>query len=190
MTGTHNINIQTEQDCLRVPRCHLVLQELNKPINDQDRLIDAKFGSSHKVIAGAVPIDTHPHVTPPTQNKLKMSEMLRYKAIIILEGNDVASGLKWALFSQSVVLMPPPTKTSWAMEEWLQPWVHYIPIDLDLSNVEERVHWMCNNDDEAKKIAQRASLFIYDLLFHNDAEKEDAMVKEGLLKLYWSCFQK
>ncbi len=41
----------------------------------------------------------------------------------MLEGNDVASGLKWALLSQSVVMMPPPQHTSWAMEELLQPWV-------------------------------------------------------------------
>jgi hypothetical protein len=41
----------------------------------------------------------------------------------MIAGNDVASGLKWALFSQSVVLMPPPNHTSWAMEELLEPWV-------------------------------------------------------------------
>ena len=42
--------------------------------------------------------------------------LLEYKAIIMLEGNDVASGLKWALLSQSLVLMPLGKHTSWAME--------------------------------------------------------------------------
>ena len=40
----------------------------------------------------------------------------------------MASGLKWMLFSNSVVFMAPPTKTSWAMEEKLVPYVHYIPL--------------------------------------------------------------
>jgi hypothetical protein len=39
------------------------------------------------------------------------------------EGNGVASGLKWALLSQSVVLMPPPKHTSWDMEKLLEPLV-------------------------------------------------------------------
>ena len=70
-------------------------------------------------------------------------QLLAYKGLIILEGNDVSSGLKWAMLSQSVVLMPfPPTFCSYAMEELLEPWVHYIPLDRNLRNVEERVQWM------------------------------------------------
>jgi hypothetical protein len=56
-------------------------------------------------------------------SEVNMKSLLEYKGIIMIEGNDVASGLKWALFSQSVVLMPPPNHTSWAMEELLEPWV-------------------------------------------------------------------
>lgn len=58
-----------------------------------------------------------------------------------MEGNDVSSGLKWNLLSNSVVLMPKPTRTSWAMEEFevvgAEPWVHYIPMHADGSNTEE-----------------------------------------------------
>ena len=53
---------------------------------------------------------------------MSVKEMLKNKAIIMMEGNDVASGLKWALYSSSVVMMPVPTVTSWALEEMLQPW--------------------------------------------------------------------
>ena len=62
--------------------------------------------------------------------KVSLGKMLEYKGIIMIEGNDVASGLKWALLSQSVVLMPVPKHTSWAMEELLQPWVVSVFIDL------------------------------------------------------------
>jgi hypothetical protein len=64
---------------------------------------------------------------PLVGEKVRINYLLEFKGIIMIEGNDVASGLKWALLSQSVVLMPPPKHTSWAMEELLQPWVvsHY-----------------------------------------------------------------
>ena len=108
----------------------------------------------------------------------------QYKVIISLEGNDVASGLKWSLQSESVVVMSPPTRTSWAMEELLQPWVHYIPMLPDGSNAEEMVRWAFNNEEQAKRISERATLFIYDLLYHPDAENDDRMVKEEIARRY------
>ena len=45
---------------------------------------------------------------------------MKYKGLIIIEGNNVASGLKWALLLQSVVLIAPPKYTSWAMEKLLK----------------------------------------------------------------------
>ena len=117
-----------------------------------------------------------------------VSEQLGCKAIIILEGNDVATGLKWALLSRSVVMMPPPTVTSWAMEEILEPWVHYIPLDADGLNAEERVQWIVDNDEKARKIAERATLFIYDLMFHPDADSDDHEVKSEIMRRYHEYF--
>ena len=113
-----------------------------------------------------------------------MAEIQSHKVIISFEGNDVASGLKWSLLSQSVVLMPMPTRTSWAMEELLEPWVHYIPMNDDGSNAEEMVQWVIDNDQKAKLIAQRATLFIYDLLYHPDAESENREVNEEIVRRY------
>ena len=193
LTGRASSHIETVAECLEVPRCRLVYQfDLNQTsLNYQHKLVSAKFASSasNKWTVGTPVIDDHPNNTsPPVHNYLNMEQLLQYKAIIVLEGNDVSTGLKWALFSQSVVMMPVPTKTSWAMEEYLQPWVHYIPLRQDLSNVEAQVQWMRDHDDEAKRIAERATLFIYDLLFHPEAKLEHILVREGLLKLYFSCF--
>jgi len=113
-----------------------------------------------------------------------MKVIQSYKVIVSLEGNDVASGLKWSLLSESVVLMPPPTHTSWAMEEWLQPWVHYIPLFADGSNAEVMVQWVLNHDQEARRIAERATLFMYDLVYHPDAVEDDRKVKEEISRRY------
>ena len=96
----------------------------------------------------------------------------------------MASGLKWALLSQSVVLMPQPKHTSWAMEELLQPWVHYVPISEELDDVEEKMRWIIENNDYAYRIAQRGSQWMQDLVFHPDAEEDDRLIQEEMIRRY------
>ena len=122
-------------------------------------------------------------------DKVTVKDILQYKVVISLEGNDVSSGLKWNLLCNSVVMMPPPTETSWLMEELLEPWVHYIPLKPDGSNAEEMIKWVGENDLKARRIAERGTLFMYDLLYHPDAEKDDVLVRKEILrryKLFWS----
>ena len=64
-------------------------------------------------------------------------EMLNYKYIISIPGNDKDSGLNWKLSSNSVVLMAPPKIESWLMEGLLEPWVHYVPLADDYSDLDE-----------------------------------------------------
>lgn len=59
---------------------------------------------------------------------LSVHDMMTYRYLLMLPGNDVPSGLNWALASNSVVLMPPPRKETWLMEGLLRPWVHYAPV--------------------------------------------------------------
>ena len=101
---------------------------------------------------------------------------------------DVASGLKWALLSQSVVLMPKPKHTSWAMEELLQPWVHYIPISDSLIDVEDKMQWVVDNDESARRIAERGSLWMQDLVYHPDAMEDDTIIREEIIRRYSQHF--
>jgi Glycosyl transferase family 90 len=115
--------------CLTIPRCRLVYQHSkNRNSNSNNTtsaasLLDAKLTNTF----GYVPNVTDDG-TVLVSERTSYSEMLQYKVIVILEGNDISSGLKWALYSNSVVLMPKPTFTSWAMEERLVPYVHYVPL--------------------------------------------------------------
>jgi hypothetical protein len=90
---------------------------------------------------------------------LSQREQLFSKYLLSLEGNDVASGLKWMMLSNSCVLMPNPIIESWFCESLLEPWVHYVPVASDLSDVEEKLEWCLSNDQDAEKIAQRGSIF-------------------------------
>ena len=82
----------------------------------------------------------------------------RYKVIIVLQGNDALSGLKWALYSRSLVLISPQTMTSYLMEKLLKTWGHYIPLNPDISNVREMMKWVHENDNGARRIHPRFTL--------------------------------
>lgn len=160
------------------PRCRLVFTHSNST------LVDAKFknrgmNSVPEIIEGVTMSD----------KGMTMEEQLKYKAIIMLEGYDVASGMKWALYSNSVVLTQWPLKyTSWAMEELLEPWVHFVPINENLTDVEEKMQWIIDNDEEAQKIAHRGSLWMKDVMFHPDSESDSQKVFDEMARRYRAHF--
>jgi hypothetical protein len=166
--------------CMANERCRLVLLagKLQSPIVDAGLTSMGRSGLN-ATIEGVNMV----------RGKLSMKAQLRCKAIIMLEGNDVASGLKWALLSNSVVIMRPPTVTSWAMEELLEPWVHFIPLDSDLADVEEKVQWVLDHDEESRQIAVRGSLWMKDMVSHPDADSDTDKIYRDILKRYKSHFQ-
>lgn len=119
---------------------------------------------------------------------MDMKAQLAYKYVISIEGNDISSGLKWMLFSNSVVFAPPFTMSSWAMEDTLQPFVHYIPIKRDMSNVESMVQWAESHPDETKLISERSTLFMYDLLFHPEAMEDERQIMIQMIERYEQNF--
>ena len=88
-----------------------------------------------------------------------LEELLGYKLIIVLEGNDVSTSLKWVLASTSTVLMPKPKIVSWAMEDTLKPYVHYVPLRDDLSDVHTKVAWCLAHPKFSAKIGLNGRCF-------------------------------
>ncbi|GMI00603.1 hypothetical protein TrLO_g8472 [Triparma laevis f. longispina] len=101
--------------------------------------------------------------------------MLRSKILIFAEGNDVSTGLKWGLQSNSAIIMPEPRVKSWLMETMLIPYVHYIPVSSDFSDLEEKVNWCFENDKECKEIGETGGCWIGQFL---DGEREREVMKE------------
>ena len=88
---------------------------------------------------------------------VSMKDMLKHKYIISVEGNDVASNLKWVLASNSVCIMPKPTVESWLMESKLIPWVHYVPVKEDFSDLYDRFLYCMKNEDKMRKIIKNST---------------------------------
>lgn len=113
--------------------------------------------------------------------QLTMKQQLEYKYLLSAEGNDVASGLKWMLYSNSVVFMGKPSICSWAMEDKLKPYIHYIPIEKpDWSDLEEKLDWATRHPKKCRRIAANATAFIEQF---RDKEKE-AIIQKRVLKKY------
>ena len=147
------------ETCLAFERCRLVYRNQNTAGADVG--FSLCLHEELKTVEGVKMMRT----------QIPIREQLKYKMLISIEGNDVATGLKWSLLSASVVLMPPPTKTIFSLEVLLEPWIHYVPLDVD--NVAEAIQWVLDNDAEARRISIRATNFIEDLFFHPDAEKDN-----------------
>jgi hypothetical protein len=109
-----------------------------------------------------------------TDTKLSPNDMCCYKYLLCIEGNDVATSLKWMLMSKSVVIMAPPKIESWLMEGLLKPFVHYVPLLDDYSNLDQMLEWCKNNDRKCFEIVQNANQWMSqfldkdtELLLHN-----------------------
>jgi len=93
-------------------------------------------------------------------NRMTITEHLNYKFILCLEGNDVASNLKWVLSSNSLAVMTKPKYETWFMEGTLIPDYHYVLIKDDYTDLDERLDYYIKNTDEALKIIENAHLYV------------------------------
>ncbi len=94
------------------------------------------------------------------QPQISLYEHLKYKFILALEGNDVASNLKWIMSSNSLAVMPRPTYETWFMEGRLIPGYHYVEIKPDFSDLEEKMDYYIHHPEEAEAIIRQANAYV------------------------------
>jgi len=113
--------------------------------------------------------------------RLTISEQLKFKFILCLEGNDVASNLKWVMSSNSIAVMPKPKYETWFMEATLIPNFHYILIKDDYSDLEERLNYYLEHTEEALQIISNAHQYIN--TFKN--KKQEDLISLLVLQKYF-----
>lgn len=101
------------------------------------------------------------------------------KYMFTIDGHTWSSRFQAFLFSKSVVFQ------STYFIEWFsflaKPWVHYVPVDLSLDDLENHLLWAVYNDEKAKQIAERANQLAYKHLTF-----ESMQCYAGLLLLEYS----
>ncbi|MEX2381179.1 MAG: glycosyl transferase family 90 [Opitutales bacterium] len=109
------------------------------------------------------------------------AEQLRCKFVLALEGNDVATNLKWILSSNSLCVMSPCKYESWFMEGRLVPGVHYVEVKEDYSDLEEKLEYYRRESGEAEDIVRNANAWVRQFM---DRKREQKI----LLTLLWRYF--
>lgn len=115
--------------------------------------------------------------------KKTIREHLDYKFIMALEGNDVASNLKWVMSSNSIAVMTRPTCETWFMEGTLIPDYHYIQIKDDLSDLKEKLDYYIHRPEEAEQIIRHAHEYVAQFFDKKRERLISLLVMEKYLRL-------
>lgn len=114
---------------------------------------------------------------------LSVRRQMDFRYILSVEGNDVATNTKWIMWSNSICLMPEPRFETWFMEGRLEPFVHYVPVAKDFSDLDERIGWCEDNPREARRIVANAKAHVAS--FTN--RSRETLIAVLVLQKYFEC---
>ena len=130
------------------------------PLKENRNVFMRRFGNGESNMVDAASTNCYAENPGWQKEKMTIGEHLDYKFIMSLEGNDVASNLKWVMSSNSVAVMPRPTCETWFMEGMLIPDYHYIEVKADFSDLEERLTYYIEHPAEAEAIISHAHEYV------------------------------
>jgi hypothetical protein len=137
------------------------------------------FGNIHSPLSDVIEYTTRPllkkigdenpelfdivHISPingminKTNNNdyLSLPDLVKYKYLIDIGGNGYSGRLKFLLFSKRPLLLVDRNYIEYFHED-LIPYVHYIPVQMDLSDLLIQVDWMISNPEKCLEIANNA----------------------------------
>jgi hypothetical protein len=83
---------------------------------------------------------------------MSVHDQLNYKFILSIEGNEVATNLKWIAQSNSLCFMTRPNFESWFMEGTLKDKVHFVELRDDYADLPEKLDYYLAHPAEAEAI--------------------------------------
>jgi hypothetical protein len=100
------------------------------------------------------------HSSGTTAFKSLPDLVAKYNVLIDIEVNNYSASMKYLLWSRRPLLIVDRVYKEYFFKHLL-PWVHYIPVKSDLSDLIDRTTWVLNpaNQDEARIIAENAFEF-------------------------------
>jgi len=148
------------------PRGILVNRSMEHPdlIDASFHKIIQKFQSQRKELAAQFTVS----------KRVNFRQMMKYKAIIDIDGNNWSSRFGMLLCSNSVVIKIDPDFVEYFYGDGgdVQPMIHYVPASLE--NITEVVAYVMNktNEDEMKAMIQSANSWCKQNLSEEDLAKD------------------
>ena len=91
--------------------------------------------------------------------RIPMNKQISYKYIINIDGHSATNRFSYLLQSGCLILNVDSFYVI-GNQRWydhlIKPYVHYVPIKYDLSNLEEKILWCRDNDHKCKQIVKNA----------------------------------
>lgn len=138
----------TEENFLQFPRTKAVSCSLKFPFLVDARFYDPQGEQSFKT-----------HFSQYFGSSMSVEDQIVYKYQLLIDGNSCAySRAYWQLFSNCVILKQNSPNIQWYYRA-ISPFVHFIPVNEDMSNLPEMVYWAVYRDSEAQKISEQAQQF-------------------------------
>lgn len=122
--------------------------------------------------------DEHPELV---KEYLTIPQQLEYKFVCCIEGNDVATNLKWVMASNSLAVMPRPTYETWFMEGRLIGGYHYVEIKKDYSDLIEKMEYYIQHPEEAERIIKHAHEYVRQFM----NPKQEAVISLLVMQKYF-----
>ena len=167
-----------EKTNMRIKACYMCETDLNK----KEQFLDAgitKWNCRPRKVKGNNKLQVLDIKKLYIKIKKYMSytEQCNYKYILHIQGHVEAFRLSLELSMNCVILL---VESPWKLwySDMLKPYIHYVPVKHDLSNLFEIIQWCRNNDDKCKNIAQNS------LDFYNMYLSENAMLDYTQKLLY------
>jgi hypothetical protein len=109
------------------------------------------------------------------ENQLTIPEMMQYKYILDIDGwSNTWDATVWKLYSGSVLLKVKSVFKQWYYDD-LKEWIHYVPVENDFSDLNEKIEWCIHNNDKCIEITNNAKQFVIEKL--NWEKTKEYMVK-------------
>jgi len=112
--------------------------------------------------------DAVPKTNIVAPNWIERSEMIKYKYLLDIDGNaSTWDATAWKLNSGSVILKTDSCWTQWFYTDF-KPWVHYVPVADDFSDIQERFQWCEAHQTECQEMINRCRRLFQEVYrFHN-----------------------
>lgn len=104
------------------------------------------------------------------KRRVPMNEQLKYKYILNIDGHSAPNRTSYLLQCGSLILQVESkyvTGDKYWFAHLMKPFVHYIPISFDFTDLEEKIKWCKNHDNDCKQIVINAKQ-LYDTYLSKD----------------------
>ena len=109
--------------------------------------------------------------------------LTEYKIHVIMGGIGAAFRTARIMSQEIAVIMQDYPYKEWFMD-LMEPWVHYIPLEQDLSNLNETLHWVKGHPSKVRAIAKSGKAFYDEYLSY---ERMDDFYYELIFRLMQCC---